>query len=100
MQKPTQTSQTLLERCTKTKKPSGKQQIQKKTKEHQKLLGKTKTTVFKGFRLTLGCVFFVLLFFGFPEGFYKTNKSLEKTKNTKENQRKQKQQEKPKKKCF
>ena len=49
-----------------------------------------KNKVFKGFRPTLGYVFFVFVFFGFPEGFYKTNKSFEKTKNTKENQRKPK----------
>ena len=29
-------------------------------------------------------------FFGFPEGFYKTKTTFEKTNNTKENQRKQK----------
>ena len=52
--------------------------------------GKPNNTVFKGFRPTLGYVFFFiffLFFFGFPEGFYKTKKTFEKTKNTKENQK-------------
>ena len=38
--------------------------------------------------LVFGYGFGLVWFFGFPEYFYKTNKSFEKTKNTKENQRK------------
>ena len=38
--------------------------------------------------LVFGYGFGLVWFLGFPEGFYKTKKSLEKTKNTKENPRK------------
>ena len=63
-------------------KHSRKPNIPKKTKENPNNLRENQTTnVFKGFRLTLGYVFV-----GFPEGFYKTNKTLEKTTNTTENQ--------------
>ena len=53
----------------KTKKPLGKPKIQKKTNEHQTNLRENNKThkVFKGFKPTLGYVFFC--FFGFPEGF-------------------------------
>ena len=59
----------------------------KKIKEHQtKTFGETKNNkVLKGFRPTLGYGF-VFCFAGFPEGFYKTKKTFEKTKHTKENQ--------------
>ena len=81
------------------------QKYKRKPKKTNKIFGKTrKNNVFKGFRPTLGygCLFLFVVFVGFPEGFYKTKKTLGKTKNTKENQRKPKKTSgKPKKtKCL
>ena len=76
---------------TKPKNHSRKSKILKKTKENQKNIRKyKKNNVFKGFSPTLGYGFVFFSFFGFPEGFYKTKKSFDKIKYTKENQRKPK----------
>ena len=65
---------------------SRKPTIQKTTKEHQKNLRENQQIrFFKGFRPTLGYVFFVCLVF--PKVFTKPTKTFEKTKNTNENQR-------------
>ena len=78
MQKPTRNSQTLLERCNKTKKPSRKPKILKKTKENQKNIRKNqKNKVVKGFRLALGYGFGLFGFLVFPKVFTKpTNPSI------------------------
>ena len=70
---------------TQPKSPSRKPKIQKKTKENKQNIrnNNNKHNVFKGFRLTIGYGF--VFFVGFPDGFYKTNKSFENTNNTKEN---------------
>ena len=74
------------------KKTSRTPQLLKKTKENKNHLRENQTNkVFKGFRPTLGYGFCCFLFFGFPEGFWKTTNILEKTTNTKETQRKPKQ---------
>ena len=54
----------------KPKKPSGKPNIPKTTKENQTNLRENQQNkVFKGFRHTLGYGFGLVCFFGFPEGF-------------------------------
>ena len=62
-------------------KPTNHSRKTKITKENQ---NKTKNIrnnpkTIKGFRLTLGYGFDLFCFVGFPGGFYKTNKSFEKT---------------------
>ena len=70
--------------------PRENQNYQRKPKKTKQTLGKTKTT--KCLRVSASPLdmFFVCVFVGFPYGFYKTNKSIEKTTNTKEYQRKPK----------
>ena len=55
----------------KQKKPSGKPQIPKKTKENQKYFRENRNNkVFQGFRPTIGYGFGLVWFLGFPEGFF------------------------------
>ena len=73
----------------KPKKPSGKPNMQKTTKENNNNLRENinkknnKHICLKGFRPTLGYGF--VFFVCFPEGFEKTKKTCGKTNNTKEN---------------
>ena len=80
MQKPTQTSQTLLERWENQKNLRENQKYQRQPKKTITTLGKTKQKVVKSFRLTLGYGF-VFCFVGFPEGF------LQNQQNLRENQK-------------
>ena len=71
------------------RKPQNTKENQRKPQKTPKTLGKTKTTVFKGFKSTLGYGFCFFVCLVFPKVFRKP-KQLFRKPDTKENQRKPK----------